>query len=122
MKEIEGRKIIVKWLDDKEGNVLSAKAYRNGRYICDVVPVPRYSKAYYERTEQDFENQALMSAYANTVLNFGKERRNAIDSITVIDRTKSTIIEREVEVLEEVEETITRQRSTYKRQTLLDRF
>ncbi|MFC0186032.1 hypothetical protein ACFFJX_27785 [Pseudarcicella hirudinis] len=63
-----------------------------------------------------------MSAYANTVLNFGKERRNAIDSITVIDRTKSTIIEREVEVLEEVEETITRQRSTYKRQTLLDRF
>ncbi|MFC0186033.1 hypothetical protein ACFFJX_27790 [Pseudarcicella hirudinis] len=25
MKEIEGRKIIVKWLDDKEGNVLSAK-------------------------------------------------------------------------------------------------
>jgi hypothetical protein len=123
MKVVEGRKLVVKWLDDAEGKVIKAYAYINDRYVCELVEVPMYSKAYFERTEQDFENANLMSAYSNTVYQFGMRQKNAIEKVTIIERKAEPIEEREVESMEwPTEEEIFTTTTTRKKQRLADRW
>lgn len=121
MKNVEGKKLTVRWLDDKEGNVIKAYAYIKDRYVCELVPVPRYNRAFFERTEQDFENQKLMKLYANTVTDFGRKQAQNIKKLTIIKRTATT--EEEVTIAEELpwpteEEQIVHR----KKKSLLDRF
>lgn len=100
MKNVEGKTLKVRWLDDSEGKVIKAFAYINDRYVCELVEVPKYQKALYERTEEDFTKQSLFSAYSNTVYSFGKEQKNKIERVTIIERKPEPVVYDEVEVLE----------------------
>jgi len=101
MKNVEGKKLVVKWLDDSEGKVIKAFAYINDRYVCELIEVPKYQKALYERNDEDFAKQSLFSAYSNTVYGFGKEQKNKIERVTIIERKPEPVYD-EVEVLPDV--------------------
>lgn len=113
MRNAEGKKLRVMWLDGNDGKVLKAFAYVGDRMVCELVPVPRYNRAFFERNDKDREAQTLMNAYVGTIDNYAKRKAKEIKSITVIDRSKERALERqgiapepapEVEVLEWPEE------------------
>lgn len=126
MKLIEGKKIVVKWLDDDEGKVIKAFAYRDGRIICELVEQPTYNRSYFERIESENgnENYALMSAYANTIASFGNEQKKNVQSITILKRTAKA--DEEIEIAEVLPDLDDEQEITYqmpkKAVTLWDRF
>ncbi|WP_164126078.1 hypothetical protein [Sphingobacterium luzhongxinii] len=92
MQRIEGRDILVYWLDDNNGEVLKAYAYVNDRLICELVKKPKYKRARIERGETDADANAVMSSYVATVNAYGKEVRAGIDGATVI-RQSTTVAE-----------------------------
>ncbi|MCH4831646.1 hypothetical protein E5F92_002630 [Flavobacterium columnare] len=59
MNEVEGKKVEVFWLDDNYGEIFKALIYRNGRYICEARPKPRYNRAKNEQTEDDLNAQKI---------------------------------------------------------------
>lgn len=124
MKLIEGKTVTVKWLDDDEGNVIKAFAYRDNRIMCELVKKPTYNRASFEREEQDEENYALMSAYSNTITAFGTKQRKNIESITILKRTAQA--DEEIQVAEVLPNLDDEQEITYKMPkkavTLWDRF
>lgn len=91
MKMVEGKDLVVYWLDDNEGNVMKAFAYIDDRYVCEIMEMPRYNRATAEQTDADKEAYALQSAYTATIEAFAKEQLNKIENVGVIDRTPKTI-------------------------------
>ncbi|MGQ1945423.1 hypothetical protein ACT4RS_10360 [Ornithobacterium rhinotracheale] len=87
MKQIEGKDVEVYWLDDNEGNVLKAFAYYKGRYICEVMEMPKFQRAKAEQTEQDLLNKALQDAYSMAVVRFAQKQSKAIEEIGIVDNT-----------------------------------
>lgn len=122
MRNVEGKKLTVRWLDDADGKVIKAYAYMNERYVCELIEVPMYSKAHFERTEEDFEKQSLFSAYSNTVYQFGKKQKNAIENVTIIERKTEPVVYEEVEVLEMPDEDYFEPVGVSKSVSLWDRF
>lgn len=91
MKMIEGKDLVVFWLDDNEGNVMKALAYIGDKYVCEVMEMPRYNRATAEQTEADKAARALQSAYVATIEAYAKEQTNKIEKVGIIDRTPGTI-------------------------------
>jgi hypothetical protein len=105
MKLIEGKQILVRWLDDNDGKMLKAHAYKDGRFMCELVPQPIYNRSYYERIDEGGEVEyEAMSKYSNTITAFGTRQRKAISSITILKRTEQADEEIKIaEVLEDIE-------------------
>lgn len=122
MKRVEGKELIVYWLDDDEGNLLKAFAYIDGDLMAELVAKPRYNRALYERTEKDEENYAMMSAYSNTIAAYGTRQKNSVRPTTLLAVTKQDQEERVVEILDDNFEE--EEERTYKpaSRSLFDRF
>ena len=91
MIQAEGKNIDIYWLDDNNGGVLKAHIYLNDRFICEAVPMPGYNRARIEQTKEDMINRELMSKYVNTIESFGRNQRNGLDKVTVIDNRPVTV-------------------------------
>lgn len=87
MKDIEGRNLDVYWLDDNKGQILKALVFIRGgdMLICEAILKPTYSRSRIGRTDEDQKARALMSAYANTIEAYARERKNQITELLVID-------------------------------------
>lgn len=86
MKYVEGKEIEIYWLDANDGNILKAMVYYDDMLLCELLPKPTYARSFYEMDEVGRLNRQLMSAYENTVNGYMKQRKNQIDSLTIIDR------------------------------------
>ncbi len=62
-----------------------------GRYICEALAKPIGARAPIERKENHKQAAELMARYRNTVTQYMQQRKNAIDSLTVIDNRSKTI-------------------------------
>lgn len=88
LKVIEGKELMVYWLDDNSGKVLKALAFCDGRFICEVQEMPRYNRAVIERTEDDKKAREIQSAYVMTVESFIRKQEKALQNINVIKKPK----------------------------------
>jgi hypothetical protein len=126
MKLIEGQKIVVYWLDDAEGEMAKAIVHKDGRLMCELIKQPTYSRSYFERVDSEHgdENYTLMSAYSNTIQQFGTAQRKKISQITILEAVKKDDEEIEVaEVLADLdEEEFVMLRYGRKKKSYLDRF
>ena len=93
LKKVEGKDIKIYWLDDNKGNVLKAFVYdiKEDRYICEAIPKPVAARAPIEAKSHHKDAREIMSRYRNTVTEYMKIQKNAIDKVTVIDNRKKTI-------------------------------
>ncbi|WP_420582048.1 hypothetical protein [Reichenbachiella sp.] len=91
MRQIEGENVDIYWLDDNHGEVLKAMVYKNGRYICEACPKPKYNRAKNEWTDQDLKAREIMSAYVSTIEAFQKTQIKSIEPVTIIDNRPKTI-------------------------------
>lgn len=91
MKRIEGKQVVVRWLDDMEGNVLKSLVYdQSGNLICELLGDLEYSRSILERTESDEQNRELMSAYSATVQGYIRKNAHEVESITIIEKPKES--------------------------------
>ncbi len=88
LKIIEGKELMVYWLDDNRGKVLKALAFYDGRFICEVQEMPRYNRAVIERTADDKKAREIQSAYVMTVESFIRKQEKALQNINVIKQRK----------------------------------
>lgn len=93
LRQVEGKTIDVYWLDGNNGEVLKAYVYDydSDRYICEALPKPIAARAPIERRANHLQARELMGRYRNTVTMYMQTRKNAIDSLTVIDNRPKTI-------------------------------
>lgn len=93
LRQVEGKTIDIYWLDGSNGEVLKAYVYEyeTGRYICEALAKPVAARAPIERKERHVQARELMARYRNTVTAYMQTRKNAIDSLTVIDNRPKTI-------------------------------
>jgi hypothetical protein len=87
MERVEGRSVIIYWIDDHDGKVLKALVYISNLLICEAVAKPRFNRAPNEQTDDDRNAMAIMSAYRATVEAYGRRSKNAIEKVTIIDHT-----------------------------------
>jgi len=89
MKQIEGRDVVVYWIDDVPGgNVLKAMVYDgDGRLVCELLDDLKYQKAALEQSAADMERRELTSKYETTVRTWLERGRKAIKKVVVIDHT-----------------------------------
>ncbi len=86
MKSIEGKDIVVYWLDDNQGNVLKALAYCDDRFICEVQEMPKYNRAKIERTNEDEKARETQSAYVSTVEAFIRSQEKQLQKIEILHK------------------------------------
>lgn len=91
MRQIEGKDVDVYWLDGNDGSVLKAVVYINGRYVCELLPIPRFNRAVIEQTDQCRLNKAIQDAYVHTVTSFIKHQVKTIDQVLVINNQPKTL-------------------------------
>lgn len=91
MKRIEGKDVVVRWLDGNDGQVLKSLVYdTDGNLICELLGDLAYSRATLERTEEDAKNRELTSAYAATVQGYINQNAKKVESITILEKPKPT--------------------------------
>ncbi|MCH7400093.1 hypothetical protein MM236_19010 [Belliella sp. DSM 107340] len=93
LKRIEGKDLIVKWLDDHEGNVLKSLVYDlEGNQICELLGDLGYNRSTLERKGKvdEEQNREIMSAYAATVQGYIRRNAHQIESVTLIEKPKQT--------------------------------
>lgn len=91
MRVIEGKEFEVYWLDGNEGQVLKALVHYKGRFVCEIMEMPRYNRATIERTDACYEAIKLQRAYVASVDTFEKRQRNKIENVQIIDNTPKTV-------------------------------
>lgn len=91
MKYVEGKDFEVYWLDDDDGEVLKAMIYYDDMMLCELLPKPKYSRAYHELDDTGKINRQIMSAYENTVTAYMRDRKNEIDQVLVVDRRSKVL-------------------------------
>lgn len=138
MKNVEGKKVDVYWLDGNDGNIIKALVYIKDQYMCEAIAKPTYSRSKIGRTPQCEINRLTMSKYATTIDAYMRKQKNLIENVFVIDETprtlnnkfkikrdteapvykipESVLIETDVEVLEELEDEF--ETATYTEQPL----
>ncbi|ADY51548.1 hypothetical protein Pedsa_0977 [Pseudopedobacter saltans DSM 12145] len=84
MKRVDGEDVDVYWLDGNDGEILKALVFIGSQPVCEAIAKPTYNRATAERTAEDLENRALMSAYVATIESFGRKQKQAIAEITVL--------------------------------------
>lgn len=91
MKRIEGKEVIVRWLDDHQGQVLKSLVYdQAGNQICELLGDLGYNRSVLERKSEPNDNRELMSSYSATVQGYIKNQANTIESITLLEKPKET--------------------------------
>lgn len=85
MEKVEGKDILIYWIDGNDTSIIKALIYLNDTLICEAVPQPTYNRAMIERTAQCNMNYEIMSKYVATVDAFAKKRKRSIEAITTID-------------------------------------
>lgn len=117
MSQIEGREVQVRWIADKNGNVLKALVYdMSDEYVCELLDDLPYHRAFVEQTPQCLKNMHLTERYKKTVDEFIKQGEQRINRVEIIENKKlpSTLFqidelemyeptEREAEVLDTTE-------------------
>ncbi len=83
MRQLEGNSFDVYWLDDNQGNVLKAFVYVNDKMICELLEMPKYNRATYERTDADNDARSLQSAYVATVEAFSAKQSKRLQPVVV---------------------------------------
>ncbi|MGE0931703.1 hypothetical protein [Peijinzhouia sedimentorum] len=84
LSRIEGKQVIVRWLDDVHGDVMKSLVYSTeGELICELLSDLEYSKSTLETTESDKINRKLTSAYSKTVQSYFNEKSKLVDYITI---------------------------------------
>jgi hypothetical protein len=91
MDLVEGRNITTYWLDGNDNKVLKALVYIGDQFICEAIAKPEYNRARIERTGDDLVQREAMSKYVATIEGYMKDRKRAIDQVTVIDNRVLTI-------------------------------
>lgn len=91
MKQIEGNEVDVYWLDGNDGSVMRAVAFLNGRYVCELMPIPRYNRSVLEQTDECKLNQAIQASYSNTVTAYINRQVKQIDQVLVINNEPKTL-------------------------------
>lgn len=91
MKQIEGTKVDVYWLDGNDGQVLRAFVYQGDRYICEAISKPTYNRARIEQTPADLNNREAMSKYVATIEAYMRNGAKTIDKVTIIDNRQTTL-------------------------------
>lgn len=93
LRQVNDKNVVVRWLDDDAGNIYKAMAYdyNDGRYICEILPKPKSARAKIEETEAHREARKLMNEYIQTVTQYMRTKRKAIDDVLVIDERPKTI-------------------------------
>ncbi|MFD2874077.1 hypothetical protein ACFS5N_16460 [Mucilaginibacter ximonensis] len=88
MKQVEGKKVVVYWMDDDDGVIFKALVYLDGQLICEAIQKPEYQRARIEQTVDDHHARTIMSAYAATIDAYGRRVKRSIDPIILIDERK----------------------------------
>lgn len=93
MRLVEGKDLDVYWIDGNDGAVIKALAYIAGTTtcVCELLPMPSYSRARNERTPDQEEARKTMSAYAMTIEGYRKDRTATFDKVHIIDNRVKTI-------------------------------
>jgi len=92
MKKIEGEQVIVYWLDDTRGDVLKALVYdMECNQVCELLGDLEYHRAKLDRTEEDYRNRELTSAYSATVQSYIRNNTKIIERITLIEHLQMPI-------------------------------
>ncbi len=87
MKRVEGNDIDIYWLDDNQGKVLKALIFIGSQLICEAVAKPHYNRAKIEQTSEDIAARETMSKYVAIIEAYGKNRKQTIESVTIIDNS-----------------------------------
>lgn len=93
LKQVEGKKVDIYWLDDNDGTVLKALVYLHdeNRCICEAIAKPTTSRSELEETSEQKANRGVLEHYRNTVDGYATRRKNSIDKVTVIDNRPLTL-------------------------------
>lgn len=91
MKQVEGRDITIKYLDNNYGEILKSYIYVDDRFVCEAVPQPGYRRAKIDQDEHDLINRELMSKYVMTIESFANRHKKGLDKLTIIDNRPVTI-------------------------------
>ncbi len=90
MRQIEGKEVVVRWLDDHNGDVLKAFVYdTSGRHVCELLGDLSYQRAEIEKTAEDRMNEALTARYSETVSNYIKSGASKINRVLLIEKPES---------------------------------
>jgi hypothetical protein len=90
MKQVEGRDITIKYIDNNYGGVLKSYIYIDDRFVCEAVPQPGYRRAKIDQDEHDLINRELMSKYVMTIESFANRHKKGLDKLTIIDNRPVT--------------------------------
>lgn len=91
LKQVEGKDVIIYWLDDAEGEIIKALVYKEDRMICEAILKPKAARASIEATAANHQARDIVSRYRNTVTAFSQMQKNAIDQVVVIDKRPKTL-------------------------------
>lgn len=91
MKTIEGREVIIYFLDDNDGEMLKAHVHDmiSGRFVCELMGDLGYERSALGRKrarlngQDDGRNRGLMTAYVRTVDDFIKSQSNQLSRLSV---------------------------------------
>lgn len=87
MRQIEGKEVEIRWIDDHQGNVLRAHVHTpDGAMVCELLGDLSYQRATLEKTDEDRENEALTSLYARTVDDFIRRGKQDVKRVTLISK------------------------------------
>lgn len=101
MRRIEGKDVVVYWLDDHQGNVLKSLVYdREENLICELLGDLAYNRASLEQTPEDLKNRELISAYTNTVQTFIRDNAREIEPVVLIEKPKPFTGKRKFQITE----------------------
>lgn len=91
MKQVEGEKVNIYWLDGNDGQIIKALVYQGDRFICEAISKPTYNRARVEQTEEDLANRESMSKYVATIEGYMRNGAKKIDKVTLIDNRQHTL-------------------------------
>lgn len=91
MKQVEGEKVNIYWLDGNDGQIIKALVYQGDRFICEAISKPTYNRARAEQTPTDLANREAMSKYVSTIEAYMRNGAKTIDKVTLIDNRQHTL-------------------------------
>ena len=93
LKKVERKSVQTYFLNDGKGNILKAFAYdiKDGRFLCELLPKPKYQKSKKEKTDADKKAAEIMSRYVNTVAIYQRTQKQSIESVEVIKNKTATV-------------------------------
>lgn len=91
MKQVEGTKVSIYWLDGNDGQIIKALVYHGDRYICEAILKPVYNRARAEQTDYDLAKRETMSKYVATIEGYMRNGAKSVDQVTLIDNRPKTL-------------------------------